>query len=111
MAKIEKLTNVNGETVYPRTLASAVSFDDNRTVSALATNSVYMKEADGVEVAIAAAAATTNVNAGSIGVNADTLGGHDSSYFAKASELEELRQLVLAQAQEIDQLKAQLNGN
>lgn len=105
MAKIETITNINGETVYPRTIATAVRYDDNRSMLALAVNGVYMKESDGVAVDAGAPAALTGDGTG---IDAEWLEGHSASYFATASEVAALRQLVESQAEKIAQLEAQL---
>lgn len=94
MAKIERLTNVSGETVYPRTLATAVSYDETRTMSALAVNGLYTKESDGV-----------NTDDEIVSIDANTLQGHGPDYFAKADDVSGLRETFIDELAKHEQLK------
>ena len=83
MAKIEKLTNIDGTTIYPKTLASAVIYDDNKSVSTMITNGVYANGSDAI-----------SVEEKRIPVDADTLQGHSSEYFVNNVQLNETKEFL-----------------
>ena len=74
MARMKSLKDISGETVYPKTVASAVMFDEQNTMSALASNGLYV-------------AGETQDFEEIDPINADTLQGHDSDYFASKEDL------------------------
>lgn len=71
---MKSLKDISGETIYPKTVASAVMFDDQNTMGALASNGLYV-------------AGETQDFEELDPINADTLQGHDSNYFASKEEL------------------------
>ena len=74
MARVKKLKDISGDVIYPKTVASAVVYDEGRSASKLMSNSLYLGEED---------VPMEEINP----IDADTLQGHDSSYFASKDNL------------------------
>ena len=71
---VQALKNADGNKIYPKTIADAVAYDSTRTVKGMLSNSVFCEHVKTVENS-------------DFPINATTLNGHTSDYFATVEDL------------------------
>ena len=71
---VQALKNADGNKIYPKTIADAVAYDSTRTVKGMLSNSVFCERVKTVENS-------------DFPINATTLNGHTSDYFATVEDL------------------------
>lgn len=74
---VQALKNADGNKIYPKTIADAVAYDSTRTVKGMLSNSVFCEHVKTVEDS-------------DFPINATTLNGHTSDYFAKAEDIQSI---------------------
>ena len=74
---VQALKNADGNKIYPKTIADAVAYDSTRTVKGMLSNSVFCEHVKTVEDS-------------DFPINATTLNGHTSDYFATVEDLADI---------------------
>lgn len=74
---VQALKTAEGNKIYPKTIADAVAYDSTHTVKSMLSNGVYCEK-------------VSTVQDSDFPINATTLNGHTSDYFAKASDISNL---------------------